>query len=141
VSDEPSARQAADSLPTPEVTAEKKRQSARWMGIYMAVFGVGFGLMGLLIGLVGSHPAAVLGVLGAWSLVVGVMVFWSARQGAVLAMPPRRTVPYWAGSAVLYAVGLFGGLALAPGDVRFWIPAAAVIAVPLLIGAWREAKA
>jgi hypothetical protein len=134
-----SPSQAQADLARADESARRIGTRARWMSVYLAVFGVGFGTLTLVLGLAGSVSMTVLMPL--WAALIAVMVVWSRRQLATRRGTGRRVAGYWVGTSVLYGAALFAGLSRFPGRPAFWIPAALVVAAPLLAGAIREHRA
>ncbi len=126
--------QAVEELARADAAAGRVRRKSRWIATYLAVFGVGFGAVTLLLGLV--EPLAlrmtIFFVCGP-VLVVG-MVVWSRRQPAA----PRGRLWGWLGTGILYGVALFVGTPGLEGRVEYWLPAAVVVALPLCVAGWRE---
>lgn len=135
----PTAARAA--LASATDSADKVRVQARWMSTYLAVFAAGFGALTLLLGLVEPLGFRIaLFSLGWPALIVG-MVWWSARRPASLRGTHGRVAKYWIGTGVLYGIALLVGTPRLIGQPLYWIPAAALVATPMLIGALRERRA
>lgn len=128
------ARAALDAA---ETAAAALRRSARWLAIYMAVFGIGFGVITVVIGLIGPSSIAI--VMTVWVVLIMGMQRWAMTR---LAHPGggvnRRTAVFWIGSGALYGLALFVGITWMPGQVAFWLGAGVIVSLPLLFGAWRE---
>ena len=131
---------ARDALADAARTSDRLRARARWASTKLAVTGVGMGLLTLAVGLVESD---VLGfaVFGAWGVLVAATSWWERRRTAHLPGTSERTARSWAVSFALYAVAIACGVARPEGDVTFWVPAAVVVALPMLVGAVRERRA
>lgn len=109
----------------------------RWVRLYLTGWAVASIGLVLAIGL-GGRVGFVVG-MAAWVAIVTVGATWAARQGA-LAVGTRRRIAVGAVSwAVVYGAVLVAGLVVWPGSVAYWVPAALVSAVPLLVAAWRPA--
>lgn len=134
-----SPSQAQADLVRADESARRIGTRARWMSVYLAVFGVGFGVLTLVLGLAG--PASMVVVMPLWGVLIVVMVVWSHRQLATRRGTGRRIAGYWIGTAALYGIALFAGIERFPGRPAFWIPAALAVAAPLLTGAIRERRA
>lgn len=80
-------------------------------------------------------------VFVAWGVLVAATAWWERRRTAHLAGTRERTSRYWALSFALYAVAIACGVARPDGDTAFWLPAAVVVALPMLVGAARERRA
>jgi len=119
-------------------SAAQVRTRARWMSRYLATFAGGFAGVTLLLGLM--RPLwlrmSIFGV--AWPLLIVSMQMWAARRPAHLHATRRRVAKYWIGTGALYGAVLVVGTPALLGRALYWIPAAALVAIPLLIGSWRE---
>lgn len=131
---------AAADLDRARRAAGRVRTESRWMGTYLAVFAVGFGVLTLVLGLV-SPLWLRMTVAGAlWiPLVVG-MVVWAVRRRASDRGTGRRVLWGWLGTGGLYALALVVGTPARLGEPLYWVPAAVVVALPLAAAAWREAR-
>ncbi|MGI8648357.1 MAG: hypothetical protein ACR2JX_09070 [Mycobacteriales bacterium] len=139
-SESPTPSRAADDLARAADVATQLRSRSRWMASYLTLFGVGFAAITVALGLLESTPVRVI-VVALWVPFVVGMVIWSSRQRVVALKARRRAMPYWAAASLLYAVVLVIGTPDLLGNLAYWLPAAAVVALPLLIGAWRERRA
>jgi len=140
-SEQPSPTAARDALSSAASSADRVRAQARWMSTYLAVFGLGFAVLTLLLGLVEPLLLRMSLISLGWPLLIGGMVIWAGRRPASLRGTFGRVVKYWIGTGVLYGIVLFVGTTWLMGEESFWIPAAAVVAAPLLIGAVKERRA
>lgn len=128
------ALREADELGT------RTRRAGRWYARYMLVFGGGFGLMTLLLGLgPDAGPRALwwaLGLTGVWAVFVAVMVAWAFRRPVQGELKGSTYVPGWVGTSLLYALALGVGLNL---DLTAWawVVAALVVPLPLALSAVR----
>jgi hypothetical protein len=120
-------------------SASRLRHRARWAGTKLLVFGLGMGLVTLSVGLVESTLLGA-AVFAAWGLLALAMSRWARRRTAHLPGTEARTAPYWATSMALYAVSIAAG-GHEDGDATYWVPAAVVVTVPMLVGAVRERRA
>ncbi len=131
---------AADALRRADDLGMRTRQASRWYVRYMAVFGVGFGLMTLLLGLGPQDATGVVwwtvAVLVVWGLFVAAMVLWAVRRPVQGILCGRNYVPGWVGTGALYAAALFGGLGR-DLPVWAWVLMALVVPVPLVAYAVR----
>lgn len=139
MADELTREQAAAELARADTAAGRVRAGSRWIATYLVVFGVGFGAVTLLLGLV--QPLALRMTIFAvcWPILIVGMVIWSRRQPAA---PRGRLVGVWGwiGTGVLYGVALFVGTPTLIGRVEYWVPAAIVVALPLCVAGWRERR-
>lgn len=110
-------------------------------GGFLAVFGVAFAVLTLLLGLVEPLSLRMTVLSVGWPLLIGGMVVWSSRRPASLRGTSSRVVKYWVGTAVLYGIVLFVGTPGRIGEPVYWIPAAILVATPLLVGAVLERRA
>jgi len=131
------ARAALDSAAAAEAGV---RARARWMPVYMITFGVGFGAAALVLGLIESFAWRMSLFAGLWIVFVLAMVRWAASRPASARVVTRRIAVSWVGTGVLYGVALFVGTGRFQGELAFWVPAAVVIALPLVIGGLLERR-
>jgi hypothetical protein len=139
MTDHLSPSQAQADLARADESARRIGTRARWMSVYLAVFAAGFGLLTLVLGLVG--PKAMIVVMPLWGVLIVVMVVWSQRQLATRRGIGRRIAGYWIGASALYVAALFIGLPDLEGRPAYWIPAALTVAAPLAVAAVRERRA
>ena len=139
MADELARKQAISRLARADVAAGRVRRHTRWMATYFTVFGLGFGVVTLILGLV--QPLALRMTIFAtcWPVLVIGMVLWARRQRAA----PRgrfRGVWAWIATGILYGVALAVGMPAFEGRVGYWAPAAVVVALPLCVAGWRERR-
>jgi hypothetical protein len=130
---------AAAGLARADRATRRMHDRARWLSNYFAVFGLYIGSQTLLLGLV--QPLALRMTIFAVCLpvVLGGLIFWARRQGAV----PRgrlRRLWAWLGSSLLYGGALIAGTPRLEGQVWYWVPAAIVVALPLGVASWLERR-
>jgi len=132
--------QAATDLDNAERAAARVQKQSRWLAWYSGTFAAGFAALTLMLGLV--EPAWLRAVMSAvlWLPLVAGMVLRAGRRPTTARGAGRRVVPGWVGSGVLFAVALFVGVPTQQGNLAYWLPAAAVVALPLVVVAWREAR-
>lgn len=128
---------ARDQLASAGAAADRLRARGRWTGAYMTAFGLGFGALTLLVGLMRDSRALTAVIVVGWGLFVAAMVRWTRTRPATERGAVRRMQPLWMLTTVLYAIALAVGLPQDAG-ARFWWAAGAVVALPLLVGAARE---
>lgn len=137
MAEELTREQAAAELARADLVAGRVHGRSRWMANYLAVFGAGFGVVTLVLGMVEPYPLKMTIFAVFWtSLVVG-MVGWARSRPAA----PRgrwRGVWAWVGTGVLYPAALLIGLPGQAGRPAFWVPAAVLVAAPMAAAAWRE---
>ncbi|MFI2703002.1 hypothetical protein [Cellulosimicrobium composti] len=132
----PDPREAAEALERVSRLAGRTRaQGWRWVRLYLTGWAVASVGLVLAIGL-GGRVGFFVG-MGAWAVIVAVGTTWANRQGATAPGTARRIFAGAITWAVVYGVTIFVGTTLWPGLVAFWVPAALVSAVPLLLAAWR----
>ena len=132
------ARAALDSA---AAAHEGVRSRSRWMPTYMAAFGLGFGGIALVLGMVESFAWRMGLFASIWIVFVTAMVRWAATRRASARNAGRRLVLPWLGTSVLYAAALLVGTDRFQGEIAYWGPAAIIIALPLVLGALRERRA
>lgn len=136
----PEGATAGETLRQVDELTLRTRHAGRWYARYMTVFGGGFGLMTLLLGLGPDGDATgvwwALGLMAVWAVFVAVMVVWAFRRPVQGAVQGRTYVPGWVGTGVLYAAALFGGLGQNL-PVWVWVLAALVVPLPLVASAVR----
>ncbi|MDQ6947905.1 MAG: hypothetical protein M3256_16980 [Actinomycetota bacterium] len=133
--------QAAADLAGARQAAVRVGTQARWTARYLAVFAAGFAAITLILGLMQPFwlRMSVWGVL--WAALVMGMVWWARSRPA----QPRGSRRWrwawgWAGTGILYAAALSIGLPGQSGWPAYWVPAAAIVALPLSVAAWRERR-
>jgi hypothetical protein len=141
MSEDTSPSEARAALAAASESAAAVRASARWMAMYLLVFGLGFAALTLMLGLLEPRTLRVAALCVAWPAIVGLMVWWSRRRPAALRETGRRTRPFWVATIVLYAIALAVGTPRLIGEPRFWVPAAVLVALPMVVGAVRERRA
>ncbi len=137
---------AAATAPTAPTAAYARRQLSqagsagsdlaargRWFRTYLLAFGVESLVLVVLLGL-GGRGVMVAAMVG-WGVLVAVMAGWASRQRVQLTGAGRRLTVAFAAWGVLYGLALVIGLSSAPGAPAFWVPAAVVVAAPLLVAA------
>ncbi|KLN36531.1 hypothetical protein FB00_01385 [Cellulosimicrobium funkei] len=131
----PSPAEASSALADASRLAASTRARAwRWVRLYLTGWAAASVCLVLALGL-GGRAGFVVG-MSAWALLVTVGVTWAARQGAMVAGARPRLALGAGAWAVVYGATLFVGLDRFAGEVAFWVPAALVSAVPLLLAAW-----
>jgi len=137
MADELTREQAAAELARADTAAGRVRAGSRWIATYLVLFGVGFGALTLLIGLV-QPPALRITIFAVcWPVLIVGTVIWSRRQPAA---PRGRTVSIWGwiGTGGLYGLALFVGTPGFVGRAEYWVPAALLVALPLCVAGWWE---
>lgn len=104
-----------------------------WFRTYLLVFAAAAIPLLLLIGLDRQRGAMIATPL--WLLLCSAMSWWAARQRVVLRGNKGRSFLAFGGWGVLYGAALVLGLELDVRRAAFWVPAALVTAVPLILAA------
>ncbi|WP_405433768.1 hypothetical protein [Micromonospora sp. NBC_00617] len=138
--DEMTPEAARDAILSAANASQRLRARARWASTKLTVFGVGIGLVTAAVGLTESKLLKS-AVFVAWGALAVAMTMWERRRLAHLASTRQRISPYWAGSFAFYGVALAVGTDKTLGDLTYWLPASAIVALPMLIGALRERRA
>jgi hypothetical protein len=131
---------ARDALANAARTSDRLRARARWASTKLAVTGIGMGLLTLAVGLIERDVLAI-AVFAGWGGLIAALSWWERRRTAHLPGTAQRTSRYWAASFGLYAVAIACGVSRPDGDTAYWVPAALVVALPMLVGAVRERRA
>ena len=105
----------------------------RWVRGYLIAFAAGSVALVLLLGLAGR--AGLIAGMTIWFVLVVTAVAWSSRQRVVLPGSGRLLGIAFGVWGALYGIALAVGLTTAPGSAAYWVPAAVVVALPLLGGA------
>lgn len=111
------------------------------MSTYLIVFGIGFGCVTLLLGLVQPLALKMAVFSAGWPALIAIMVIWSRRQPATLARTGRRVAKYWIMTGTLYGLALVIGLSWFTGRWDYWLPAALAVALPMVLGGVAERRA
>ena len=134
----PSPAEATSALEhAARLAASTRTRGWRWVRLYLSGWGVASIGLVLSIGL-GGRVGLIVGMT-AWLVIVTVGVTWAGRQGAMAAGTRRRLYLGVGAWVVVYGAALFVGLYRFPGDATFWVVAAAMSALPLLLAAWLPA--
>lgn len=132
---DPARSDAAAALAVALTAQTSLADRGHWFRRYVLVCAAGSVPLLLLVGLGGQNGAAIGTTL--WIVLCSAISWWGARQRVVLRSNKRRTLLGFGGWAVLYVTALLLGLALFPNRPAFWVPAALVAAIPLvLVACW-----
>ncbi|MDQ2760946.1 MAG: hypothetical protein M3Y17_11130 [Actinomycetota bacterium] len=136
--------QDAGQLDAPEARtaladADRVRQAVnggenRWPTRYLLAFGIAILVLFPLIGLLG--PVGVVSFTTGWIVVIAIMVPYATRQRVTRRGQSRRMYVAWGTWAAVYGAALVLGEVFFKGQAAYWIPAAFLVAAPLLVGAW-----
>ncbi|MGC4748370.1 hypothetical protein ACLQ28_22350 [Micromonospora sp. DT201] len=132
----PPSRAVEDLARAASIAAQAQIQS-RWLVTFLALLGAAFGGITAALGLLGSTPARVAAITVIFFLVVGGLLIWYFRQRVIPRDLGRRYVPFMMATCSLYVVTLGVGRPLFTDRPEYWVPAAVLVALPLLVGAWR----
>lgn len=139
MTDEMTPEAARAALHQTSTNSAAVRGRAGWMPLYLGAFGVGFGALALALGLVGGSPVMI-GFFAGWGVFCAVMVVWASRRAAHLPGTMARTGRWWGLTAAAYGIALATGIPDQVRNLAFWVPAAVVVAAPMLVGAALEAR-
>ncbi len=106
----------------------------RWPARYLGAFGIAMLVLFPLIGLLG--PVGVVIFMTGWVVVISVMVPYATRQRVTRRGQSRRMLVAWGTWAAVYGAALVVGEVFFMAQAAYWVPAAFVVAAPLLVGAW-----
>ncbi len=140
MTDDLTREQAIADLARAGRAAGRVRYRARWMATYFTVFGVGFGAVTLILGLIQPLALRMTIFAACWPALMIGMVLWSRGQRAA----PRgrfRGLWAWVATGLLYGAALLAGMPALEGRVAYWVPAAVIVALPLCAAGWRERRA
>lgn len=129
------------ALAVASAAASRVLVRARWMSTYLAVFAGGFAVLTLLLGLVQPLSIRMGAFAIGWPLLIAGMVAWAARQPARLRGTLRRVMKYWVATGICYGAVLAVGTPRFIGEPLYWLPAAVLVAAPMVLGAIRERRA
>ena len=131
-----SREDAAAALQKAGRASESVRRDSRWAARYLVLFALAFAAAMLVFGLVPDIRVSMPIFITMWVPLVIAATTWANRQRSAPLRLGRWFGAAFAGTGVLYAAGLFIGLAWQRGNPLFWIPAALVAAAPMLVIAW-----
>jgi hypothetical protein len=124
-----------------DIVSTRVQAEADWIPRYLAFFGVAFGGITLLLGLLQPTWLRMVAFSVIWPVVVLTAVLRVRRRAAAPRAAGRRMAPYWITAMVFYAIALFAGTPARLGQAGYWVPAALIVAAPFLLGAVREREA
>lgn len=133
--------EAQAALRAAAVASARIRPAARWMATYVALFGLVFAGITLLLGLTDLIRTRPFVLVVTFFVLEGGILLWARRQRATLTGTGRRVALSFIGMGLLYVAVLVVGVNRFQGEPAHWIPAAVVVAAPMFFGAWREACA
>lgn len=128
----PTADQARAALAGADSARRGLAARGRWLASYFAAFAVGSAAVVALIGL-GGDSGTTIAMIG-WVLLVCLGVGWAATRPVRLRREGLLHGLAWGSWGVVYALVLAVG-GPRHGEVAYWLPAALVSTVPLLVTA------
>lgn len=131
------ASRAVDDLARAASIKARTHIQSRWLVGFLALLGAAFGGITAALGLLGSTPARVAVITAIFLVVVGGLLIWYFRQRVIPRDLGRRYAAFLMATCSLYVVTLVVGRPHFTDRPEYWLPAAALVALPLLIGAWR----
>jgi len=139
MSNDLTADEARAALAGASSSAARLRRRARWASTQLMILGLGMGAVTVGVGLIESKLLGA-AVFAAWGVLALIMRRWTSRRTAHLTGTRSRTAPYRSLSFALYGVAIAAG-GDAYGDPTYWVPAAVLVTVPMLVGAVCERRA
>ena len=135
-----SRERAAADLARAATATDRIRDESRWAVRYFAVFAVGWPALVLVLGLVSPLwlRLTIAGVL--WIPLVTGMVVWARRRRASSRGMAWRHSAAFGVTGALYVAALFVGTPAQLGNAAYWIPAAVVVGLPMVVAAVLEAR-
>lgn len=135
--------EAADLVATAERLQRAVRDGASWVYVsWLAGLAVANTMYLTGLGVAGHHDPSVLVVSLAFGVcVAGLSLGLLPRARVSSAGFPRRLAAAMVGWAVVFAVLITVGLLFFRGELAFWLPAAVVVALPLVLGVRAEITA
>lgn len=130
----PTHDQAEKALADAQDSRTRLAAGQDWLRAYLLVFAAGSVGIVLIFGL-GGRTGVIVGMT-LWISLITVMSWWGAKHSVVLRGHKRRSRWAFGAWAVLYGMSIFVGTILFAGEPAFWIPAAALSAVPFVVGAF-----
>ena len=122
-------------------SAQRIRARSGWMSFYLAAFAAGFAFITLVLGLIEPRTLRMISFAIVWPTIAIPMSRWAQSRPSRMRGSLRRSVPYWIATGALYGTVLVIGTPRHLGQASFWFPAAALVALPLSVGAYRERRA
>ena len=133
--DDPTRTEVESALAGAHTARTSLAARGNWLRTYLLVFAASSVALVLLIGLDDRRGATIGTTL--WICLVAVMSWWGARQRVILRGHKRRSFLAFGGWGVLYGATVLFGMFLFPGQPAFWVPAAVITPVPLvLVACW-----
>ncbi|GGX72248.1 hypothetical protein [Streptomyces hiroshimensis] len=133
------ATAAATALARAQALDSTVRSGSRWFVRYQWLFGCAAAVAVLACGLIdGPAGAIVFAVL--WVAAVTTLAVWANRQPVSRHGLGRRHHVMIAAWGLLHAAVITPGTIWFRGDLAWWVPGAVVVALPGLVGAWREGR-
>jgi hypothetical protein len=137
--DDPTRTEVKAALADAHTASTALAARGNWLRTYLLTFAAGSVALVLLIGLDGQRGATIATTL--WLLLVASMSWWGARQRVILRGHKRRSFLAFGGWGVLYGTTLLVGEYLFADQPAFWVPAAVITAIPLvLVACWPTSR-
>ncbi|GAA2441483.1 hypothetical protein GCM10010191_67140 [Actinomadura vinacea] len=137
--DPPTVGSAATALAEADKLRATVQQSSRWLIRFHLAYGAAAAVAVLLLGLV-SSPAGIMTVTACWLVVIAALIGYAVRQPVSHRGMARTHGFMIAGWTVTYMAVLIPGVNWFEGDLMWWLPGAAVVAVPSLLSAYVTAR-
>ncbi|MFF3547541.1 hypothetical protein [Streptomyces platensis] len=133
------SQDAAAALARVQELDSTVRKSSKWYVRYQVLYGCAAAIMVLSIGLLPPPHGVAIGT-GFWMATVAGLSVYAVRQRVSRRGFGRRHVGMIMVWALLYFAVLFPGVMWHQGAASWWVPGAAVVALPGLIGGYLEAR-
>lgn len=116
--------------------AHAGHRATRWVALWILLYGVGIGIVGVVIGATSGRGLVAI-LMAGWALFVGLTVAWSSRQRAAV-KGMKQIMAIWAVCfAVSWGVTVFIGSWRFPHVMAWWIGCAvAIVVIHLILAGW-----
>ncbi|MFG3309672.1 hypothetical protein [Streptomyces wuyuanensis] len=131
--EEPTPEEARTSISSAHAARATLQARGNWFRGYALAFTVGAFLLMLAMG-TGNRLVALIGLCG-WGALALTMALWSRTRVVVLREQKRRLGKAFAAWATAYGIALAVGLPTYSGVLAFWVAAALITPLPLLLAA------
>ncbi|MFC5144000.1 hypothetical protein [Streptomyces aureoversilis] len=133
------ATTAATALARAQALDSTVRDGSRWFARYQLVFGCAAAVAVLACSLI-DGPASAIAFALFWAGTVTALAVWANLQPVRPRGLGRRHHYLIATWALLHAAVIAPGTTWFRGNPAWWVPGAVVVALPGLVGAWREGR-
>ncbi|MEU1674848.1 hypothetical protein ABZ752_22880 [Streptomyces roseifaciens] len=130
---------AATALARAQAMDSAVRDGSRWFARYQLVFGLAAGVAVLACSLI-DGPASAIAFALLWTGTVTTLALWANRQPVSRHGLGRRHHHLIATWGLLHAAVIAPGTIWFRGEPAWWVPGAVAVALPGLVGAWREGR-